>query len=74
MKINFLTFLFVAATAGLFASQASADNTLSQEQLIKATQAAILDYSTVEAEMIKSLSGFKVSTVGPYTVEQSCLS
>jgi hypothetical protein len=56
--------LIVVATSTLFLNQAKADNPLSQEQLIKATQAALLDYSGIEAEMVKSLSGFKVTTVG----------
>ncbi len=58
----------VVMGAGFFGNQAHADNTLSAEQLMKATQASIADYSTVEVEMVKSLSGFKVTTVGANAV------
>jgi hypothetical protein len=43
---------------------AMADNSLTADQLVKATQLSLQDYATVEPDMFKDISGFRVSTVG----------
>lgn len=54
-----LAFLFSASGIAL------ADNTLTNDQLIKSIQAAVADYSTnVDPEMAKSISGLRTTTVG----------
>ena len=68
MTKNLILATMVAATFGIFANVALADNTLSADQLMKATQASIADYTTVDAEMVKALSGFKVTTMGANAV------
>ena len=61
-KTNVLTILALVFTIG--AVTAKADNSLTQAQLLKATQLSLQDYATVEPDMAKSVSGFKTTTSG----------
>jgi len=56
-------------TLGLLASSiasgvAYADNALTTDQLMKATQNSLADYAATQPDMTKSISGFRVTTVG----------
>lgn len=44
---------------------ALAENTLTADQLLKATQQAISEAANEDPDMAKSISGFRVTTVGP---------
>lgn len=57
-------FLMIPAIALTLGFTAKADNTLTQDQLMKATQHALQDSSTADPTMAKSISGFKTTTVG----------
>ena len=54
----------LVALLGIIPGLAKADNSLTEEQLLKATQLSLQDYATAEPEMTRSVSGFKVSTSG----------
>ena len=53
--------IFVATLAG---GIANADSLVTQEEMVVATQSALKDYSTIEPDMSKSVSGFKTSISG----------
>jgi hypothetical protein len=54
----------VAFSVGLIYGVAKADNPLAQDQLLKAVQSSSADYANIEPSMTKSVSGFKVTTLG----------
>lgn len=61
-RSNVLAILALIFTMSV--ATAKADNTLTQAQLLKATQLSLQDYATVEPDMAKSVSGFKTTTAG----------
>lgn len=61
--MRILTSVLFILTSGLTIT-ALADNPLTTEQLVKAVQASLKDYATVEPDMSRSISGFRTSTSG----------
>jgi hypothetical protein len=60
MKILNVLLLTALATPSI----ALADNSLSSTQLVGAIQAAVADYSSVDPDMARSISGVRATTVG----------
>ncbi len=65
MVKNLVPIAVVALLFILFPETVRADNTFTQEQMVHMTQLALVDYTAIQPDMAKSISGFKITTAAP---------